>query len=245
MAMVYAPRESSQVSRIVSTILTLAFAIVLSQKPISAATYLYTFSFTAQDVLTALNVSHAAIEPRLGVFAFFLEPTALPGYTYVSETISNQPADPWSGGTISDANLPNSDTYAYFNKVSQANIQVITTSPAIFANKSYTGAAPSPVFFGGVSEKFATTAVPLSTTFTIVLSSSTINTPIIFNGYASSVTADRVDGFGFGKTDTNLGFNLTLTGVAPEPGTWGLLLGGLGLIIAGSWRRKRPPQQDG
>jgi hypothetical protein len=228
----------------VSAILTLALAFVLSQKPASAATYLYTFSFTAQDVLTALNVNHAAIEPRLGIFAFFLEPTALPGYTYVSETISNQPTDPWSGGTISDASLPNLDTYAYFAKVSQPLVQVITTNPSVFANHNYTGTAPSPVFFGGVKEKFDTTAVPLSTVFTITVSSDSINKPIVFNGYASSVTADSTGGFGIGKTDTNLDFSLTLTGEAPEPGTWGLLLGGIGLILAGTWKRKRPPQQD-
>ncbi len=112
----------------VSAILTLALAFVLSQKPASAATYLYTFSFTAQDVLTALNVYHAAIEPRLGIFAFFLEPTALPGYTYVSETISNQPTDPWSGGTISDASLPNFRYLRVLRQSKSATVQVITTN---------------------------------------------------------------------------------------------------------------------
>jgi hypothetical protein len=81
--------------------------------------------------------------------------------------------------------------------------------------------------------------VPLSTKFTIFLSAASLNNPIAFSGFASSVTAQTSTAFLGGKADTGLYFTMNLTGVAPEPGTWGMLLGGAGLILAGCWKRKK------
>jgi hypothetical protein len=115
---------------------------------------------------------------------------------------------------------------------------VITAIPSVFANQSFTGTAPSPVYFGGASETFNATAVPLTTKFTILLSAASINNPISFSGFASSATAQTSSVFAGGKADTGLYFTMTLNGAAPEPGTWVMFLGGACLILAGSWKRR-------
>jgi hypothetical protein len=236
-------------SGLTSAILILALAGALTPKPASATTYLYTFSFTEQDVLTqigAFNGTQAATLPRYGIYSLFLSAPA--GYTISSESISQQPTDPWAASTYTyngatdPSDMAACNPCVSFDKVSQSTVQVITQSPAAFAGKSYTGTASAPVFFGGVSETFNAAAVPLTTRFTILLSAASITNPVTFSGFASSATADSSSSFGLGKTDTGLQFNLSLTGASPEPGTWGLLLGGVGLMLVGSWKRKKTPK---
>ena len=248
-------------SRLVSAIFTLVLAVISSQKPASATTYQYAFNFTAQDVLTALTASQgAALEGRLGVFSFFLVPcnaallvagetcgtgNILSSYTMQPGIITPSLVDPWTASIHpynnvsdpSDMQMCGANCASFF-KVDQGTVQVITAIPAVFAGQSFTGTSPSPVYFGGVPESFNATAVPLTTKFTILLSAASINNPISFSGFASSATAQTAGAFAGGKADTGLYFNMSLTGVAPEPGTWVMLLGGVGLILAGSWKRR-------
>jgi hypothetical protein len=249
------------IPKLISAIITLTLAVILTQKPVSATTYQYAFTFTAQDVLTALAASQGAgLESRLGVFSFFLVPcnpallvagetcgtgNILSSYTMQPGVITPSLTDPWSTGTHaynnvsdpSDMQMCGSGCASFF-KVDQGTVQVITASPTVFANQSFTGTSPSPVYFGGVQETFNATAVPLTTKFTILLSAASVNNPISFSGFASSATAQTASAFLGGKADTGLYFNMTLAGTAPEPGTWGMLLGGALLILAGSWKRR-------
>lgn len=246
---------------LISAILTLALALILSQKPAAATTYQYAFSFTAQDVLTALTASQGSLENRVGVFSFFVVPcnpalffgtescgsgSILSSYTMQPGVITPALVDPWAASTHGyDAVNDPSDlkmcapSCASFFKVDQGTVQVITPIPSVFAGNSFTGTSPSPVYFGGVPETFNATAVPLTEKFTILLSAASITNPISFSGFASSVTATTTTAYLGGKADTGLYFTMSLNGVAPEPGTWGMLLGGAVLILAGSWKRKR------
>jgi hypothetical protein len=261
MPMLLINKKYTDFPRLISAILSLALTVVLSQKPASATTYQYAFTFTAQDVLTALTASQgAALEGRLGVFSFFLVPcnaallvsgetcgtgNILSSYTMQPGVITPSLIDPWTASTHaynsvsdpSDLQMCGAGCASFF-KVDQGTVQVITAIPAVFAGQSFTGTSPSPVYFGGVPETFNATAVPLTTKFTILLSAASINNPISFSGFASSATAQTTSSFAGGKADTGLYFTMNLTGVAPEPGTWVMFLGGAGLILAGSWKRR-------
>ena len=247
-------------TRLISAILTLALAVILSQKPASATTYQYAFTFTAQDVLTALTASQPAAAGKVGVFSLFLVPcnpallvagescgtgNILSSYTMQPGVITPSLTDPWAASThpYNSASDPSdmpmcAPTCASFFKVDQGTVQVITPIPSVFAGQSFNGTSASPVYFGTASETFNATAVPLTTKFTILLSAASINNPIAFSGFASSATASSTTSFGFGKADTGLYFTMNLTGVAPEPGTWAMLLGGAGLMLAGSRKRR-------
>ena len=242
LTLLYIPVKSSRLPKFGLAILTLALGSLVASKPASATTFQYAFTFTAQNVIDAITASNPGVAPKLGVFSFFMEPPTGVTYTYTGQTASQiapQPVDPWTSGTIVDfADLGTTDTYAYFGKVSQPNVQVIAqTATTAFNSGSYTGTASAPVNFGGVSETFAGKIAP-STQFTILLTAASMNNLVTFTGLASAVEASTSSTLGVGKTDTKLAFSMNLSSVAPEPGTWAMLLGGIGLVLVGAYRRK-------
>lgn len=218
----------------------LALAAVWSPKSASAATYLYSFTFTAQDVKVALSLDSLPRE----AFSIFLVPTTLIGYTQVGETVRT-PGTQWAGSVITDfANLGTSAQQQDFYNVSlgqngQPALNLIGSTTgggtpntqALFLGKTYTGTASAPVNFGGVTETFGT-VLPSTTIFEIFLTTTAPVTTVDFSGLASEVTSLSSSSFS-PKTDTKQAFNLNLTGTQlPEPSTWSLLLIGAGLMLA-------------
>lgn len=236
--------------------------------PATASANQYLFSFTGQQALDALLATEGAtIFNKSGYFALFVQPnpSVVSSYTWVSETSPNAGAgDAWLATTITDPASPNlgfntlahpgnctsNCTFAQFSKQNgQASVSMLSRANGgpgganIFLNHTFHDAVPAPYGWG-----------PTVATITSIMSESSqfqfvIDTPLTLPGnvsligYASELRSASTGSFPFlgSKEFNGIPFTITATVVpaVPEPGTWILCLGAIGLLARFRFRANK------
>jgi hypothetical protein len=206
----------------------------------------YMFSFTGQQVLTALAGTDPN-ESTTGYFAIMVQPNIDFGQSISWGTrtapTAPSPSEAWTSGTITDYSLGNSNPFVYFSKGQvQSSVAVLTNDPYFSSDMQGTYYNDNLTWPEGWGNSPGTIQDELPTTG----STGTFQFIVTTNQILGAT--DTVTGKAFGyysqdnKTDINLSFSLTATVTpvtsTPEPETWGLLGSGAVLLTIGKYLKK-------
>jgi hypothetical protein len=243
-------------------LLAAAFFLV-SGAPARANTYL--FSFTASQLMTALQTSQGnAIYSESAYFAIFVQPNPaqISGYTYVSETTPNA-TDPnaWITNTITDPSSPNlgystpctsNCTWAYFEKDPNATAVTLVSGANggagganIFKNGDFYSDTPPPYGWGS-TDALIGDPMPGADVFQFVISTNqNLQGAYTLKGYASAIKSGNSTSMSIDtKESDGIPFSLTVFTGVPEPGTWATIGSGGLLLGLLAWRRRRPSDTE-
>jgi hypothetical protein len=228
--------------------------LTLAAAPAHANSYL--FSFTAQQLLTALAQPGAqgpTVEQESAYFGIWLKPN-LTTYSYTTVWSPNSTSQQaWQANTINDPADLGTGTWAGFNKdYNQAAVAILSDANAggtpddnIFMYSNYTGSAsPAPPIGWGATQETMVELISSGALFKFMIDTpDTISGPVTVTGKASALISGSTLSMTGGTKDFT-GLNFSISGTpqyVPEPSPFVLFLAGaIALFLLSYLRRKKP-----
>jgi hypothetical protein len=241
-------RTAGKIRKVLMSALLLGMGVGLAAPTARANTYLFTF--TTQQVMTALKTSQGtAVYNESAYFDIFVQPdtAVVTNYSFLSETAPNVGSlNAWQSTTVTDfssSNVP-AGTSAFYGKLpGQTSVDVISGANAggtpadnIFLFSSYNDAVGtgSPNYGWGSVIGEIDNIMTTGSIFKFMISTSlTLSSPITLHGTASALISNSPLSASGIKDQAGITFSLTATPTAvPEPGPQWALAGGIALLAA-------------
>jgi hypothetical protein len=244
------------IRKVMASGLLLGLAATLGTPAARANTYLFTF--TTQQVMTALQTSQGpAVYNESAYFDIFVQPdpTVVTSYSFQSETAPNAGAlDAWHATTVTDfstANVPPGTSAFYGKQPTQTSVAVVSGANAggkpdnnIFLFSSYkdsTGTGSPNYGWGSVMGEIDDIMTTGSIFQFVISTSQTLTGPTKLNGTASALISNSPLSASGIKDQAGIKFSLTATptALAPEPGPGWLWASGIVFLLGLEYRKRR------